>query len=743
MKNRKLDSLYKLTLLLFLILILGMLIFFRGRSSYDVSVYSEKYVSNEEVKSQLSFTVYSQDEWTQFFSGRRKGYLTGETLSLLLEKLGVDGHVEWEEKSGKKAVLRSEWNEVYQKLLDFLDYEKKVTKETVLILDRMESEQENVLFTNKEDIYTSLPLSLFDQWEACELYLFDGACIGIAKISEEACRIENVYLNKKQEERIGFLYDGGEYELAAGDIEVELTEGVCDFVLKNGKLVQIFRKMDSIQGKLLSYDSEYIEIENYGKIKHTKNLPVYQTFGEITEKSVSDVVLGNMEAEYIVGGDEVCALLIKTPPEIARVRVLLLSSEGTRFRGNVWFRCDENAIFSNGSETQTLSAGAVICAGDYVSDRETTFRIKPETENGLIYLCNEAGEAVSNGYSGTMEVRRYEEGCTVVNDVSLETYLYSVVPSEMPSSYETEALKAQAVCARSYAYIQILRADLKEYGAHINDSTSYQVYNKSAKTEASVNAVNQTAGLIMTYQGNVIEAYYFSTSMGYTDTARVWNVELSDANGYLKSVCLNKEPYAGNLSEEASFKEYLHADVTGYDSDIMFYRWQGNADFREKTEAVKEILRARRQVSEKSILYFGADNETAVDNCDDFGKLITVSVKERSEAGSILALHLAFEYGNAEVRSEYNIRSVLGCGLKTLKFMNGEEREMTLLPSAFCTVEALGDGTYLLDGGGYGHGIGMSQNGANGLAKEGYSYDNILRYFYNDIELETLHIEEQ
>ena len=171
MKNRKLDSLYKLTLLLFLILILGMLIFFRGRSSYDVSVYSEKYVSNEEVKSQLSFTVYSQDEWTQFFSGRRKGYLTGETLSLLLEKLGVDGHVEWEEKSGKKAVLRSEWNEVYQKLLDFLDYEKKVTKETVLILDWMESEQENVLFTNKEDIYTSLPLSLFDQWEACELYL--------------------------------------------------------------------------------------------------------------------------------------------------------------------------------------------------------------------------------------------------------------------------------------------------------------------------------------------------------------------------------------------------------------------------------------------------------------------------------------------------------------------------------------------------------------------------------------------
>lgn len=62
-----------------------------------------------------------------------------------------------------------------------------------------------------------------------------------------------------------------------------------------------------------------------------------------------------------------------------------------------------------------------------------------------------------------MEVRRYEEGYTVVNSVPFETYLTAVVPSEMPSTYEKEALKAQAVCARSYAYIQLMRADLAAF----------------------------------------------------------------------------------------------------------------------------------------------------------------------------------------------------------------------------------------------------------------------------------------
>lgn len=125
-----------------------------------------------------------------------------------------------------------------------------------------------------------------------------------------------------------------------------------------------------------------------------------------------------------------------------------------------------------------------------------------------------------------------------MNSVPFETYLTAVVPSEMPSTYEKEALKAQAVCARSYAYIQLMRADLAAFGAHINDSTSYQVYNKVEAGEVSRQAVEETKHEVMTYADEVIEAYYFSTSMGYTDTAEVWNPEEMENYGYLKKVCL-------------------------------------------------------------------------------------------------------------------------------------------------------------------------------------------------------------
>lgn len=85
-----------------------------------------------------------------------------------------------------------------------------------------------------------------------------------------------------------------------------------------------------------------------------------------------------------------------------------------------------------------------------------------------------------------------------------------------PASCEPEALKAQAVCARSYACIQLLRGDLAEYGAHIDDSTAYQVYNRVTDADAAREAVIATQGEVLSYQGNIVEAYYFSTSMGYT-----------------------------------------------------------------------------------------------------------------------------------------------------------------------------------------------------------------------------------
>ena len=309
----------------------------------------------------------------------------------------------------------------------------------------------------------------------------------------------------------------------------------------------------------------------------------------------------------------------------------------------------------------------------------------------------------------------------------------------MPSTYEKEALKAQAVCARSYAYIQLMRADLAAFGAHINDSTSYQVYNKAEAGEASRQAVEETKHEVMTYADEVIEAYYFSTSMGYTDTAEVWNPEEMDHYGYLKKVCLNTPETDLDLSDEKTFSDYIRTPHTGFDSEIKYYRWTAQADFHGKEDEIRQILENRHSISPRNVIYYESDGKNETDSMADFGMFEGIEVEKRSTSGSILTLRLSYEHGMVKVFSEYNIRKVIGLGVTNITYQDGSESTGgTILPGAAVSLVKEADNVYTLYGGGYGHGLGMSQNGANGLAKTGMTYKDILNFFYKDISITSL-----
>lgn len=705
----------------------------------------DAWVTVAEIKESLSFGVYENEDWDAFFGSSHKEYLTGGMLEQLMGHLGVDGYIEAPEYAGNQNVSRADWDAVYGQLLDLLDMERQVTLEKLLVLDVMEASEVSVLITNQGDYYTTLPPSYFEKWSGYELYCIGERCISLAGMATGELKIDNAYITQCRQGEISFLFKGAAYQKGIGELLDTVESGVCDIVFSGGEVLSLRRKEDLIEGRLLGYDGTTIEIEGYGRIRHAANFPVYQIYGEAAERSLSDVIIGNMEVAYVTGEGEVCAILIRQPADIQNIRVLLLADGGSNFRDAVYLVCDGNAAVSCGTYSGTVEPGQMIGAADFLADQpDATLVIAPKDDEGQITICDSTGEALSGGYRGSMEVRSYEAGYTVVNQLPLETYLWAVVPSEMPSSYEPEALKAQAVCARSYAYIQLLRADLAEYGAHINDGTSYQVYNKVAATEQSRAAVEATAGQLMTCQGNPIEAYYFSTSMGYTDTAEVWNVEDISAYPYLKSVCLNMEEYGGNLSTEDGFLSYIREPALGYDSDIKFYRWTAEADYSVKEDEISRILNSRRAVSERNVILCDRDGVTELSGVSDgtlggFGAIRGITVAERSGAGAILTLKIQYEKGTVLVRSEYNIRLVLGACTDYIVYADGSKSEqVTMLPSAYCAIVSAGDGALTLYGGGYGHGIGMSQNAANGMAKAGMDYEQILHYFYNDIMISTL-----
>ena len=724
--------------LLFFVVVAVMIVgkYYQNKKESD---YATDKISVLEVKTALNFGVYSEEEWDRYFAVGDKDYLTGNMLEHLLARLGLETYIEKPKISKRHKVTREEWNAVYVQILDYLDMDKSVAESTFLVLDTIELKNENVIVTNQGDYYTKLPTSWFKKWQAYHAYTTgQNLCIGIHGISKEEQTISNAYLKKYVDKKIYFLYGGAEYEKEIGAVNNDLIAGVYDFALLSGEIRTVRSKQDRITGDLLSYDDTTVEIEGYGKISHAGKIPVYQTYGDIVEKSIFDVVLGNMQVEYITGENQVCAILIEQPANIKNIRVLLLNEDGDKFRSDVYLKCTTQNAINCGKWNETLAEGSLLHVTDYISAENTdSLILTPSTADGQVFICDESGNALSNGYYGTMEVRKYEEGYTLVNQLPLETYLCAVVPSEMPSTYEPEALKAQAICARSYAYIQLLRADLRAYGAHIDDSTAYQVYNKIAPTEQSMIAVYETAGKVLTYQEDVVEAFYFSTSMGYTDTEEIWNVE--NEYGYLKQACLNTPPSEGELSDETAFGEYIKKSVLGYDSDIKYYRWTAVADYSKKTAAIREILESRRAVSEINIQFYNTNQTKSMDSMKSMGALKSISVAERSDSGAILTLKLTYKKGIVLVKNEYNIRKILGCGVTKITYQDGSENtNVSLLPSSFCTITSQEDGTMLLQGGGYGHGLGMSQNGANGMAKAGMKCEDILQYFYHDIKIEFM-----
>ena len=150
--------------------------------------------------------------------------------------------------------------------------------------------------------------------------------------------------------------------------------------------------------------------------------------------------------------------------------------------------------------------------------------IKPET-NGFISVKRK-------WYRGQFKIVNDGMGLTVINDIPLEKYLRGVVPSEMPSSWEHEAHKAQAIAARSYAIAN--RGKRAKYGYDLKDTPEEQAYGGASAEKTNTNeAVEETAGIVLVCQGKIVPAYYSASAGGQTRTGgQVWSHDLP----FLKSV---------------------------------------------------------------------------------------------------------------------------------------------------------------------------------------------------------------
>lgn len=372
------------------------------------------------------------------------------------------------------------------------------------------------------------------------------------------------------------------------------------------------------------------------------------------------------------------------------IRVLLKNNgfQGIT-HGEVKLSAEHGVCILFGEETLEISPGEVFCIPfDSELFQMDVIRVKPIKETDSVVLHHlQRGLGVPS-YQGELDLYWTEEGIVIVNEIDVEAYLEKVVPSEMPSSYEVEALKAQAVCARSYAYRQLGGLAYPEYQAHVDDSTSYQVYGNSEKREKTTEAVKETAGEAVWYKDEIAATYFYSTSSGKTAGLEAWNVKNVKKYPYLKSITVANK--AG----------------VDYEKTLPWYRWHLTVS--------KEMMRnAMESYAQTQI-----------------GTLEKLEVVKTGDGGIVLQVRAVGSADIITVETENKIRKALGERSFVIVRQDGSEVSCAdLLPSAFFTIQEEGD-SYVLNGGGYGHGIGMSQNGANEMAKDGKNYREIIEFFY-------------
>lgn len=716
-------------------LLLGLAVFFvlliLGQSVKQKQViYSDTYIRNGEIPILLNGIYYNKEEWKEELQLDEDAMTSYGDVANVLHKLGVFPYITYETKSETEQIERTEWNGIYEQILDLLDTENSVQIQKCLILNK-----EDGIKTSIGKFGSEIETDQLKLLQGYELYVQNDSVIGVKGECDEEMFLYNTYIKSQDLSGITFLTNRETYYKKIDSSE-NVAGCVCDLGFIAGEITAVRRKADSITGKMEQMTDQEIQIEGYGKVQKESEVPVYKVYDEIEEVQISDLVLEDTDAEYIVGNGKVCAILLKSRAKVEQIRIALLNTAASPYWENVFFSSDVEFTLEKNGVKEKFAPNTVVNVALYLADAENgKMKMKSNDENGRIYLTKENGEKISLGYQGELIGGTESDGITVINDVPLETYLMGVVPSEMPSSYPLEALKAQAVCARSYVYHQVKNGTYTAIGAHIDDSVNFQVYNQKEASETSNQAVAETQGEVLTCNHTVVESNYFSTSWGCTKDGSIW--EEAEQTGVLESVSLKKNEKKFDYSQEERFSEEIKEnDGEAYDAAAPYYRWTANLSMEHSQELLTQAEK-RRSIHPDQILYQDLAGNP-LETTESFGALKEMHVLQREKSGCIEKIQFVFEQGRIEVAQEYNIRSITGQCLENILLADGTETSGNqIMPSAFFTLEAAEHG-YVVYGGGYGHGIGMSQNGAAGMAEQGISYQKILQYFYQNVKIEQV-----
>lgn len=639
-----------------------------------------------------------------------------------------------------------DWYEAFDQFLTYHELDRQICKETIGIIGGKDFVHKPELAKGQVLIVDGTVYSYvsngFDQlsYRNVVAYRMENTLLAIREKLSDPVVFREAYLEEADESGIQFFYRGcGLYHPCA---QKQGAEQIVTLAFQGEELVSYEEDGEIISGKTLQVTEQAVTLEEQGAIPFGEVCEGYYQKEEVRSSNMDEIPIGYAFTDYLIKDGKICAFLILPKEQMEYIRVAIQQSDyrGLYHKEIILQSSEELALsyLENGEKKEEpLPAGKKLVLPqdtDYL--KEGMLKVVNPTNSGKTDLLSVHRNQGVPSYRGNFEIHKTEEGLLLINELLLEEYLYAVVPSEMPSTYPAESLKAQAVCARTYSYGYLEHAGLPALGAHVDDSVNYQVYNNIMEKKSSTDAVRQTGGELLLQDGKPITAYYYSTSCGYGTDDRIWKEEGESAAPYLRSVHIAREDSQKNLEQktnedtdnklndliqEETLRDYLTAvHEEDYEKEEPWYRWS-------YTVKDIDIDLLKKKLQERGISF------------TDFKKVKDMEITRRAAGGSAGALVITTDQGEIPVEEEYEIRYVLNQGGGVIR-QDGSAYELsTILPSAYFVIDLQkgkkGITGFTLSGGGFGHGVGMSQNAAKAMAQSGKTYEEILAMFYRNCQL--------
>lgn len=676
----------------------------------------------------------------------------------VVSTIGVSQDVYADVLSGMQdeaVVTVAQFDEIYNNIAD-TDLIPGLSRHDVFVYSIItdEATAEKTISDGKQHYNLDIDISESYLNKIINVYIKNDRIFKINGYGDSSFTIENAFLISRDETRCTILYHNltKSFDITAqtgtqtdatvsGEIQDVPAGSIVRLTVDNNGVVALEKLSDVIEARVLSVSDDTLAIENHGNLSYDQSLRIYNAYNGVCCEDSIPMITGYKNVSIYKTGDKAVAVVIDEEMVSEELRVILCNDSYSSYELQAVQITSQSAfkVVYSAEEEQNYNSNEVVTIN--YSDYEDGKIISVETvePDGKLQILNLNRTCGNPYYYGKLVINIYSEYLNVINQVPLETYLYSVVSGMASTDTPTEALKALAVCARGYAYTKLTDGSFSDYKAHLDDSSLCQLYGDAVESDAAVKAVKDTYNIVPVYEGTVIVPLIFSTSCGMTCTnEEIWG---GSAYPYLVSNLETMEKQTLDLSSEEDFISFME-DSMGYDTiekNLPFYRWSVSYTKEEISEAINSMLEERISMSADNIKIKDEDGDFVSGEISDIGQVNSITVTQRSVSGVVKTLVIEGSKATVEITGQTNVRNIITPVNQVI--IRQDDKSITgwtSLPSPYYYVKETENG-YTIYGGGFGHGAGMSQNGAAVLAGEGYNYKYILRHYYSYIDFSGIY----